>query len=69
MAEQDSIRQVLQIYQQGCHRILDSLSRVHEVRMQLYRQQMSSVKEQHNQICQELIQGLQELDHRVQQDP
>lgn len=35
--------------------------------MELYRQQMSSVKAQHTQICQELIRGLQELDHRVHQ--
>ncbi|KAJ5390904.1 uncharacterized protein N7496_001972 [Penicillium cataractarum] len=64
-AEQHTIRKVLQIYRQGCNRILDDLSRAQEARMQLYRQQMSSVKEQHTQICQELIQGLQELDHRV----
>ncbi|KAJ5892242.1 uncharacterized protein N7473_008470 [Penicillium subrubescens] len=66
-AEQDTIRQVLHIYRQGCNRILDDLFRAQEVRMQLYRQQMLSVKEQHTQICQEMIQGLQELDHGVQQ--
>ncbi|KAJ6116032.1 hypothetical protein N7523_006449 [Penicillium sp. IBT 18751x] len=65
-AEQDTIRDVLQIYRTGCHRILDDLFRAQEVRMELYRQQMSSVKEQHTQICQELIRGLQELDDRVQ---
>lgn len=66
-AEQDTIRQVLQIYRQGCNRILDDLFKAQEARMELYRQQMSSVKEHHTQICQELIRGLQELDHRVQQ--
>ncbi|KAJ5211492.1 uncharacterized protein N7498_003138 [Penicillium cinerascens] len=66
-AEQDTIRDVLQIYRMGCHRILDDLFRAQEVRMELYRQQMSSVKEQHTQICRELIRGLQELDDRVQQ--
>lgn len=35
--------------------------------MELYRQQMVSVKDQHTQACQDLIPGLQELDHRVQQ--
>ncbi|KAJ5670778.1 uncharacterized protein N7477_006141 [Penicillium maclennaniae] len=65
-AEQDTIRDVLQIYRTGCHRILDDLFQAQEVRMELYRQQMSSVKEQHTQICQELIRGLQELDDRVQ---
>jgi hypothetical protein len=68
-AEQDTIRDVLQIYRAGCHRILDDLFRAQEVRMELYRQQMSSVKEQHTQICQELIRGLQDLDDRVQQGP
>ncbi|KAJ5676066.1 hypothetical protein N7462_008963 [Penicillium macrosclerotiorum] len=68
-AEQNSIRQVLQILRQGCNHILDDLFRAQQVRMELYRQQMSSVKEQHSQICQELIRGLQELDHRVQQEP
>ncbi|KAJ5584706.1 uncharacterized protein N7459_004506 [Penicillium hispanicum] len=67
--EQETIRQVLQIYRQGCNRILDDLFQAQQVRMELYRQQMSSVKEQHTQICQELIRGLQELDQQVQQGP
>ncbi|OQD76051.1 hypothetical protein PENDEC_c005G01650 [Penicillium decumbens] len=67
--EQDTIRDVLQIYRMGCHRILDDLFRAQEERMQLYRQQMSSVKEQHTQVCRDLIRGLQELDDRVQQGP
>lgn len=66
--EQATIRQVLQIYRQGCNRILDDLYQAQEVRMQMYRQQMASVKTQHTQICQELIRGLQELDRRVQQE-
>jgi hypothetical protein len=68
-AEQDSVHEVLQIYRQGCSRMLEELFRAQEVRMELYRQQMASVKEQHTQICQDLIRGLQELDHRVQQGP
>ncbi|KAJ5178745.1 hypothetical protein N7492_001955 [Penicillium capsulatum] len=59
--------QVLQIYRQGCNRILDDLFEAQEVRMELYRRQMTSVKTQHTQICQELIRGLQEMDRRVQQ--
>jgi hypothetical protein len=35
--------------------------------MELYQKQMASVKEQHTEICQDLIRGLQELDCRVQQ--
>lgn len=49
--------------------MLQDLFRVQEVRVELYQQQMSSVKEQHTQICQDLIRELQELDNRVQQGP
>lgn len=49
--------------------MLQDLFRAQEVRVELYQQQMSSVKEQHTQICQDLIRGLQELDNRVQQGP
>ncbi|KAJ5793142.1 uncharacterized protein N7503_009120 [Penicillium pulvis] len=65
-AEQETIRQVLHIYRQGCNRILDDLSQAQQVRMGLYQRQMTAVKEQHRQICQELVLGLQDLDHRVQ---
>lgn len=65
-AEQETIRQVLHIYRQGCNRILDDLFQAQQVRMDLYQQQMTAVKEQHRQICQELVQGLQDLDHWVQ---
>ncbi|KAJ5648511.1 hypothetical protein N7490_004883 [Penicillium lividum] len=65
-AEQETIRQVLHIYRQGCNRILDDLFQAQQVRVGLYQQQMTAVKEQHRQICQELVQGLQDLDHRVQ---
>ncbi|KAJ5721815.1 uncharacterized protein N7483_009749 [Penicillium malachiteum] len=64
--EQDTIHQVLQIYQQGCNRILDELFQAQQVRMGLYQQQMTTVKEQHRQLCQNFIRGFQELDHRVQ---
>ncbi|KAJ5761022.1 hypothetical protein N7520_008178 [Penicillium odoratum] len=65
-AEQETIRQVLQIYRQGCNCILDDLFHAQQVRVGLYQQQMKAVKEQHRQICQELVEGLQDLDHRVQ---
>jgi hypothetical protein len=47
--------------------MLQELFRAQEVRMDLYQKQMASVKEQHTEICQDLIRGLQELDCRVQQ--
>ncbi|KAJ5727585.1 hypothetical protein N7493_005405 [Penicillium malachiteum] len=64
--EQDTIHQVLQIYQQGCNRILDELLQAQQVRMDLYQQQITTVREQHRQVCQNFIRGFQELDHRVQ---
>lgn len=68
-AEKATIGRVLEIYREGCSRILDDLFQAQEARMQLYRQQMQSVKEQHADICQDLVRGLQELDRRVQQGP
>ncbi|KAJ5373010.1 hypothetical protein N7517_005016 [Penicillium concentricum] len=68
-AEKATISRVLEIYREGCSRMLDDLFQAQEARMQLYRQQMQSVKEQHADICQDLVRGLQELDRRVQQGP
>ncbi|KGO77734.1 hypothetical protein PITC_010040 [Penicillium italicum] len=68
-AEKATISRVLEIYREGCSRILDDLFQAQEARMQLYRQQMQSVKEQHADICQDLVRGLQELDRRVQRGP
>ncbi|CAI7646854.1 unnamed protein product [Penicillium discolor] len=68
-AEKATISRVLEIYREGCSRILDDLFQAQEARMQLYRQQMQSVKKQHADICQDLVRGLQELDRRVQQGP
>ncbi|CAG8161413.1 unnamed protein product [Penicillium nalgiovense] len=68
-AEKAIISRVLEIYREGCSRILDDLFQAQEARMQLYRQQMQSVKEQHADICQDLVRGLQELDRRLQQGP
>ena len=66
-AERATISRVLTIYREGCGRILDDLFQAQEARMQLYRQQMQAVKEQHAEICDDLVRGLQELDRRVQQ--
>ncbi|KAG0157186.1 hypothetical protein PDIDSM_4371 [Penicillium digitatum] len=68
-AEKATISRVLEIYREGCSRILDDLFQAQEARMQLYQQQVQSVKEQHADICQDLVRGLQELDRRVQQGP
>ncbi|KAJ5607821.1 hypothetical protein N7537_004440 [Penicillium hordei] len=68
-AEKATVSRVLEIYREGCSRILDDLFEAQEARIQLYRQQMQSIKEQHADICQDLVRGLQELDRRVQQGP
>ncbi|CAG8326868.1 unnamed protein product [Penicillium salamii] len=68
-AEKATITRVLEIYREGCGRILDDLFKAQEARMQLYKQQIQQVKEQHADICQDLVRGLQELDRRVQQGP
>ncbi|CAG8151084.1 unnamed protein product [Penicillium olsonii] len=68
-AEKATITRVLEIYREGCGRILDDLFQAQEARMGLYRQQIRQVKEQHADICQDLVRGLQELDRRVQQGP
>ncbi|KAJ5143251.1 uncharacterized protein N7515_002038 [Penicillium bovifimosum] len=68
-AEKATISRVLEIYREGCSRILDDLFQAQEARMQLYQQQMQAVKEQHADICQEMVRGLQDLDRRVQQGP
>ncbi|KAJ5335012.1 hypothetical protein N7452_007415 [Penicillium brevicompactum] len=68
-AEKATITRVLEIYREGCGRILEDLFQAQEARMTLYKQQMQHVKEQHTEICQDLVRGLQELDRRVQQGP
>ncbi|KAJ5447254.1 DAHP synthetase I/KDSA [Penicillium cf. griseofulvum] len=68
-AEKATISRVLEIYRDGCSRILDDLFQAQEARMQLYRQQMQAVKEQHADMCQDLVRGLQELDRQVQEGP
>ncbi|OQE42116.1 hypothetical protein PENCOP_c004G05867 [Penicillium coprophilum] len=54
-AEKATISRVLDIYREGCSRILDDLFQTQEARLQLYRQQMQSVKEQHADICRDLF--------------
>ncbi|KAF7530324.1 hypothetical protein PCG10_003695 [Penicillium crustosum] len=68
-AEKATISRVLEIYREGCSRIIDDLFQAQEARMQLYRQQMQSFREQHADICQDLVRGLQELDRQVQKGP
>lgn len=48
--------------------MLQGLFQAQELRMELYQKQMVSIKEQHTDICKDLIRGLQELDYRVQQE-
>lgn len=65
--EKGTIGQVLDSYRQGCHQVMDQLFKVHKDRIELYRQQIQSVREQHSDLCQDLIRRLEENDRRIQE--
>lgn len=65
--EKGTIGQVLDSYRQGCHQVMDQLFKAHEERIELYRQQMQSVRKQHSDLCQDLIRRLEENDRRIQE--
>ena len=56
--EHEAMRRVLSLYQEGCHRILASISEAQASRMQ----EMMATK---SRVCQDISQGLQELNRRV----
>lgn len=57
--EQDAINRVLELYLQGCHRVLDRLSKAQEERIAGYRRQMNSIQEHQARLCRDLIQRLE----------
>lgn len=63
--EKDTITRVLDSYRQGCNQVFDQLFKAHEERIELYRQQMAAVKQQHRDLCQDLMRRLQENDKRI----
>lgn len=65
--ENGTIGQVLDSYRQGCHQVMDQLFKVHKDRIELHRQQIQSVREQHSDLCQDLIRRLEENDRRIQE--
>lgn len=65
--EKETISQVLDTYRQGCHQFLNQLFHAHEQRIELYRQQMASVRQQHEDICRDIIHQLEENDKRIQE--
>lgn len=65
--EKGTISQVLDSYRQGCHQVMNQLFKAHEERIELYRQQMQSVRKQHSDLCQDLIRRLEENDRRIQE--
>lgn len=65
--EKGTVGQVLDSYQQCCHQVMDQIFKAHEERIELYRQQMQSVKKQHSNLCQDLIRRLEENNRRIQE--
>ncbi|EPS29582.1 hypothetical protein PDE_04532 [Penicillium oxalicum 114-2] len=64
-AEKQTLQSVLQIYRQGCQRILNDVARAQQTRMHLLQQQVCLVNEQHAEICRELRQDLEGTDDKL----
>lgn len=47
--------------------MLDQLFKTHGERIDLYRQQMTLVREQHKELCQDLIRQFEENDRRIEE--
>ncbi|XHF98374.1 hypothetical protein AWENTII_001927 [Aspergillus wentii] len=65
--EKNTVSRVLENYREGCHRVLDQLFEAQEQRIELYRQQMITVKQHHAGLCRDLIRRLEENDKRIQE--
>ena len=57
--EQEAINRVLELYVQGCHRVLDRLFKAQEERIAGYRQQMEAIQEHQAGLCRGLMQRLE----------
>lgn len=63
--ERIAITRVLETYHQGCNQVLDQLFQAHEERIELYKQQILSVRRQHRDLCQDLIRQVEDNDRRI----
>ncbi|RJE18978.1 hypothetical protein PHISCL_08686 [Aspergillus sclerotialis] len=57
--EQGTINRVLELYLEGCHRILEQLGKAQEERIAVYRQQMNSIKEHQADLCRDFVRRLE----------
>lgn len=57
--EREAINRVLELYVQGCHRVLDRLFQAQEERIAGYRQQMGAVQEHQAGLCRGLMRRLE----------
>ena len=57
--EQETINRVLELYLEGCQRILERLGKAQEERIAVYRQQMNSIKEHQADLCRDLVRRLE----------
>ncbi|KAL4884424.1 hypothetical protein BJY04DRAFT_182458 [Aspergillus karnatakaensis] len=63
--ERATVRKVLDGYREQCHTILEELYQAQVQRIRLCKLQMESVKQQHAEVCQELISRLEEDEERL----
>ena len=56
---------MLETYRQGCSQVLDQLFQAHEERIELYKQQIVSVRRQHRDLCQDLVRQIEDNDSRI----
>ena len=57
---------VLELYVEGCHRVLDRLAQAQAERVELYTQQMNRVKAHQAGLFQELVRRLEGEDNSIQ---
>ncbi|RAL02440.1 uncharacterized protein BO80DRAFT_378903 [Aspergillus ibericus CBS 121593] len=65
-SEKDTINEVLEMYRQDCHRVLDRLFEAQEERIRLCQQQMNSIRNHHTEVCQELVHRLERNEQQLQ---
>ncbi|KAL3435535.1 hypothetical protein BDV09DRAFT_184932 [Aspergillus tetrazonus] len=67
-SEKATINEVLNGYREQCHSVLDQLFKAQIERTRLCKQQIDSIKQQHADVCQELIRRLKENERTLVAD-
>ncbi|KAE8419437.1 hypothetical protein BDV36DRAFT_251626 [Aspergillus pseudocaelatus] len=60
--EKQTVNGVLETYRRQCHGVLDQLFEAQEERINLCKQQMDVIRDHHTNVCQEIIQRLEETE-------